>query len=50
MLIKNFEHIEGRIGISVTGLPPPYFCAHPNSGPGFPTSYVMVFYLFSEFC
>jgi len=31
------------VGIPLTGLPPPHFCACPNTGPGFPTSYVVVF-------
>jgi hypothetical protein len=34
---------EGRVGILLTGLNLPHFCACTKSEPGFPTSYVMVF-------
>jgi len=40
---------EGLYPITVTGLTPPHFCACPRPGPGFPTTYVVVFFLFSEF-
>ena len=32
----------------LTGLIPPHFYACPNPGPGFLTSYVVVFFVFSE--
>ena len=35
-------------GVPLTDLTPPPFCACPKSGPGFTTSYVMVFFVFSE--
>jgi hypothetical protein len=34
---------RGVVEMSLTGLPPPYLCACPKSGPGFPTQYVKVF-------
>jgi hypothetical protein len=43
------RYVEGRAGIPLTGLTIPLFCACPKSGPGFPTSYVVVFFVFSEF-
>jgi hypothetical protein len=33
----------------VSALTPPYVCACPKPGLGFPTSYVVVFFVFSEF-
>jgi hypothetical protein len=39
---------EKKVEISFTGLTP-YFCACPKLGPGFPMSYVMVFFAFDEF-
>jgi hypothetical protein len=33
---------EERVGIPLTDLIPPYFCACPNPGLGFPMSYVVV--------
>ena len=39
---------EGRVGIQLTGLTPPHFCACSKPGPWFPTSYVVVFFVFSE--
>jgi hypothetical protein len=39
---------EERVGISLTGLTLPHFCACPKPGPGFPTSYVVVFFVFSK--
>ena len=35
-------------GILLNDLTPPPFCACPKPGPGFTTSYVMVFFVFSE--
>jgi hypothetical protein len=35
---------EGRVGIPLTGLTPPYFCACPKPGPAFPMSYVVVIF------
>jgi hypothetical protein len=37
---------RGRVGITLTGLTPPYLCACPKPGPGFPTSYIWVFFCF----
>ena len=34
--------------IPLTGLTLPHLCACPKPGPGFPTSYVMVFFMFNE--
>jgi hypothetical protein len=33
---------RGGEGIRLTSLTLPHFCAHPNQGPGFPTSYIVV--------
>ena len=35
---------EGTVGIPITVLTPPHFCAYPKPGHGFPTSYVVVFF------
>ena len=40
---------EGRVGIPLTDLIPPHFCVGPKPGPRFPKSYVVVFFVFSEF-
>ena len=40
---------EGWVVILLTGLTPPHFCACPKPGHGFPTSYVVVFVVFSNF-
>ena len=37
-----------RVGILLTGLTLSQFCACPKPGPGFPTSYIMVFFVFNE--
>ena len=39
---------EGRVGIPLTGLTPPHFgvCSKPE--PGFPTPYIVVYFVFSE--
>jgi hypothetical protein len=39
---------EGRVGIPLTSLTLPYFCACPEPGQGFPMSYVMGFFVFRE--
>ena len=39
---------RGMIGILSTGLALQYLCACPKPGPGFLSSYVMVFFIFSE--
>jgi hypothetical protein len=36
-----------RAGIPLTGLTLPHVCACPKKGPGFQTSYVVVFFLYS---
>ena len=40
---------KGRVGIPLTCLTLPHFCASPKSGPGFPTPYVLFFFVFSCF-
>jgi hypothetical protein len=40
---------EGRVGIPLTGLIPPHFCVSPKPGSRFTKSYVVVFFVFSEF-
>ena len=40
---------EGRVGVPLTGLTPPQFCACPKPGHGFSTSYGAVLFMFSEF-
>ena len=45
-LSKIFSYQKGRVGIPLTGLSPPHFCACPNPGPGYPTSYVVVSFVF----
>ena len=32
----------------INGLTRPHICAWPSPGPGFPTSYVMVFFVFND--
>ena len=39
---------ERRPGIPLTSLTPTYCCACPKAGPGFPTSYAVVFFFVSE--
>jgi hypothetical protein len=36
------------VGIPLFCLTLPHFCACPKPGPGFPTSYVMVFFVFNK--
>jgi hypothetical protein len=36
------------VGIPLFCLTLPHFCACPKTGPGFPTSYVMVFFVFNK--
>jgi hypothetical protein len=36
---------SGRIGISLTVITQPHFCSYLNTGPGLPTSYVLVYLL-----
>jgi hypothetical protein len=43
---SNYQ--EGKVGIPLTGLTLPYVCACPKTGPGFPTFYVLVPYLYSN--
>ena len=38
-----------RVGIPLTGLTLPQCCAWPKAGPGFPTSYVLISFVVSEF-
>ena len=45
----RFSYQEGGFGTPLTGSTPPHFCASPKPGPGFPMSYVMVFFVFNEF-
>ena len=44
-LRSNYQ--EWRVGIPLNGLTPPPLYAYPKPGPGFPMSYVMVFFVFS---
>ena len=44
-LRSNYQ--EWRVGIPLIGLTPPPLYAYPKPGPGFPMSYVMVFFVFS---
>jgi hypothetical protein len=37
------------VGIALTGLTLPHFCAWLKKGPGFPMPYVMLFLVFGEF-
>jgi len=46
-LSKILSYQKGRVGIPLIGLTPPHFCACPMPGPGFPTSYVVVYFVFS---
>jgi hypothetical protein len=39
---------RGGFGIPLTSLAPPHFCDCPKPGPIFPTSYVVIFFQFSE--
>jgi hypothetical protein len=36
------------VGIPLTGLASPHFCARPKPGSGFPMPYAMVFFMFNE--
>jgi hypothetical protein len=40
----SFVYICIGVADPLTGLTPPYVCACPKPGPGFPTSYVVVFW------
>jgi len=42
-------HEAGCVRIQLTGLTPPHFRACPNPGPGFPSSYVLVFLMFNYY-
>jgi hypothetical protein len=44
---SNYQ--EGRFGIPLTGLTPLHLCVCPKQWPGFPMSYVVVFFVISEF-
>ena len=44
----SYQEGRPRFGIPLTCLTLPHFCACPKPGPGFPTSYVMVFFVLSE--
>jgi len=49
LLISNKSKIgEERIGIPLTGLTPPYFCACPKPRPRFPTFVIVPLFVFSE--
>jgi len=41
---------EGKVGISLIGLTLPHYCACPKPWHGFPTSYVLGFFLFFFYC
>jgi hypothetical protein len=40
---------DGRVGIPLTSLTLPHLCAFLKPRPGFPTSYILVFFMFNEF-
>jgi len=44
----SYQEGRPRFGIPLTCLTLPHFCACPKPGPGFPTSYAMVFFVLSE--
>ena len=44
-LKSNYQ--EGMVKILITGLTPPHFCTYSKTGPWFPTSYVLAFFVFS---
>ena len=47
--IHTSSYQDGSVGIPLTALIPPHFCACPKPGPGFPMSHVLVFFfVFSE--
>jgi hypothetical protein len=48
LLMIIADHYQMTQMIQLTGLTQPHFCACPKPGPGFLTSYVMVFSMFSE--
>jgi hypothetical protein len=37
------DPVINRVGVPSTGLTSPHFCTCPKSGPGFQTSYVVVY-------
>ena len=41
-------HYQRRAGIPLTGLISPHFCACPKPGPGFPTPYFVVLFVFYD--
>ena len=45
----GFSVIKRGKGVPLTGFTPPHLCACPKPGPGFPASFVVVFFVFSEF-
>jgi len=49
LLSLEIQLSKGRVGIPLTGLIPPHFCVGPKPGSRFPKSYVVVFFVFSEF-
>ena len=40
--------VQTKVGIPLIGSTPTHFCACPKPEPGFPTSYVMVFFVLSD--
>ena len=44
----RFIYEEGRVSVPLTSLTPPHLCTCSKLGPVFPTSYVVVFCVFSE--
>jgi len=47
--VLRSSYQEGRLGRRLTGLSKAQFCAYPKPGPGLPTSYVVAFFVSSEF-
>jgi len=47
MCLCSQDNWQWRIGIPLNGVTPPHFCAFSKPGPGFPTSYVGSFFVYS---
>jgi hypothetical protein len=45
---KGKKRKMGRVGTLLTGLTPSPFCVCSKLAPGFPTSYLVVFFMFSD--
>jgi hypothetical protein len=47
-LYWRFNYQRRRVGIPLTGLISPHFCACPKPGPGFPIPYFVVLFVFYD--